>query len=249
MACIGSLTNCESPYLSDILLSRPFPHKNILYAAPLSRVIYDIFTCHGRSNHWWHFFPPILQPCSKYFIRSVPDLRLRHLAADQKKRPILFLHRQPLEHDTWRLVRCWWVFQRRTTVTARAVIFPKLAPISSPIDLPRSCRYSNICIPFISWIVVISLKLKPAAKIATLVWVVTQHYIRGRADCYPCLTATLVWDCHLCLRLPPLFEIATLVWDCHLCLRLPPLSEIATFVWDCHLCLRLPPLFEIATFV
>ena len=183
-------------------------------------VIYDIFTCHGRSNHWWHFFPPILQPDSKYFIRSVPDLRLRHLAADQKKRPILILHRdrQPLEHDTWRLVR-WWVFQRRTTVTARAVIFPKLAPISSPIDLPRSCRYSNICIPFISWIVVISLKLKPAAKIATIVWVVTQHYIRGRADCYPCLTATLVWDCHLCLRLPPLFEIASFVWDYHPCLN------------------------------
>ena len=35
-------------------------------------------------------------------ILSSPDLRLRHLAADQKKRPILILHRdgQPLEHDT-----------------------------------------------------------------------------------------------------------------------------------------------------
>ena len=50
-------------------------------------VIYDIFACHGRSNHWWDFFAPILRRTFKYFIKSEPcDLRLWHSEGTKSNR-------------------------------------------------------------------------------------------------------------------------------------------------------------------
>lgn len=119
-------------------------NENILYAP--GKVIYDIFTCHGRSNHWWGFFAPILHRWSKYFIKSVSWFEAPAFCRP-KKRPILYFDTSlPPTTWAWHMTPCVVSIPPISfpygQLSVPLQFVPKLAPISSPIDA-WSCRHSS----------------------------------------------------------------------------------------------------------
>ena len=90
-------------------------------------VIYDIFTCHGRSNHWWHFFPPILQPDSKYFI--VPWFEAQTLGCRSEKASDFDSSPRPTTTWAWHMTPCAVVgIPTEDNCHRPSCNFPKIGP-------------------------------------------------------------------------------------------------------------------------